>query len=180
LLPITLPVTVGLGENAAGVLNALIPVPASGGELRPLRSRPIDSYEPVAIFNGRCSVEPQSIRTTLFPCSRLWSSSCLGGRTCDQGASSRGPRFTYGCSRYVFQLGYPLLIPLIVAPVSLFERLRSSRGSVCLSSFCGVARATPAGVAPEPLEESLTPSRVMLPYLTEALLTPLGVMLPYL
>jgi len=35
LLPITLPVTVGLGENAEGALNALVPVSASGGERRP-------------------------------------------------------------------------------------------------------------------------------------------------
>jgi len=30
-----LPVTVGLGENTAGALNALVPVPASGGGRRP-------------------------------------------------------------------------------------------------------------------------------------------------
>jgi len=41
---------------------------------------------------------------------------------------------------------------------------------LCWSSFRGVARATPTGVAPEPLEESLTPSRVMLRNPTEALL----------
>jgi len=70
----------------------------------------------------------------------------------------------------VCRFGYPLLIPSTVAPESLFERLRSSRGSTYWSSFRGVARATPAGVAPEPLEESLTPSRVMLPNLMEALL----------
>jgi len=35
LLPITLPVTVGLSENATGALNALVPVPASGGGRRP-------------------------------------------------------------------------------------------------------------------------------------------------
>ena len=35
LLPITLPVTDGLGENAAGALNAMVPVPASGGGRRP-------------------------------------------------------------------------------------------------------------------------------------------------
>jgi hypothetical protein len=135
-----------------------------------LRSRPVDSYEPVSIFNGRCSVEPQLIRTTLFLCLRLWTPSYLDNRTCDRGASSRGPRFTYGCSRYVRWLGYPLLIPSTVALEFLFERLRSSRGSSCWSRLRGVARATPPGVAPEPLEESLTPSRVMLPNLTEALL----------
>ena len=31
LFPVTLPVTDGLGENAAGALNALVPVPVSGG-----------------------------------------------------------------------------------------------------------------------------------------------------
>ena len=35
LFPITLPVTDGLGENAAGALNALVPVHASGGGRRP-------------------------------------------------------------------------------------------------------------------------------------------------
>ena len=35
LLPVTLPVTVGLGENAAGALNALVPVPTLGGGWRP-------------------------------------------------------------------------------------------------------------------------------------------------
>ena len=34
----------------------------------------------------------------------------VDNRACDRGASSRGPRFTYGCSRDVHQLGYPLLI----------------------------------------------------------------------
>jgi len=35
LLPITFPMTVGLGESTAGALNALVPVPASGGGWRP-------------------------------------------------------------------------------------------------------------------------------------------------
>jgi len=35
LFPITLPVTDRLGENAAGALNALVPMPASGGGQRP-------------------------------------------------------------------------------------------------------------------------------------------------
>ena len=33
LLPITLPVIVRIGENALGALDALVPVPASGGVL---------------------------------------------------------------------------------------------------------------------------------------------------
>ena len=39
-----------------------------------MRSRPFDSYELVSVFDDRRSVEPQSIRTMLFPCSRLWAS----------------------------------------------------------------------------------------------------------
>ena len=35
LLPITVPVTDRLGENAAGALNTLVPVYASGGRRRP-------------------------------------------------------------------------------------------------------------------------------------------------
>jgi len=66
-------------------------------------------------------------------------------RACGRGASSWGPRFTYGCSRQVRQLGYPLLIPSTVAPESLFERLRSGRGSSYWSRFRGVVRATPRG-----------------------------------
>jgi len=34
-----LPVTCGLGENAAGALNALVPVPGSGGGWRPCARR---------------------------------------------------------------------------------------------------------------------------------------------
>ena len=52
LFPITLPVTVRLGENAAGALNALVPVPASGGGRRP------------------CA-RGLSIRTSLFPYSTV-------------------------------------------------------------------------------------------------------------
>ena len=39
MFPITLPVTCGLGENAAGALNALVPVPVSGGGRRPCARR---------------------------------------------------------------------------------------------------------------------------------------------
>ena len=53
LFPITLPVTDGFGENAAGALNALVPMPASGGGRRPCaRGLPIRtslfSYSTVA------------------------------------------------------------------------------------------------------------------------------------
>ena len=39
MFPITLPVTGVLGENATGALNALVPVPASGGGRRPCARR---------------------------------------------------------------------------------------------------------------------------------------------
>ena len=41
LFPITLPVTVRLGESAAGALNALVPVPASCGGRRPHARGPL-------------------------------------------------------------------------------------------------------------------------------------------
>jgi len=139
--PITLSVTDGLGDNAAGALNALILVPVSGGGRCPCARafRFVRAY-----FRIRRSpvVEPQLIRTTLFPCSRLRTSITVratGGRLVG------GPRFTNGCSRHVHQLGYNLLIPLTVAPESLFERLRSGRGSSYWSSFRGGARVTPRG-----------------------------------
>ena len=64
LPPITLPVTVGLGENTAGALNALVPVPASGGGRRPCARRlPIRSslfpYSTVA--GARALVDSQDV-----------------------------------------------------------------------------------------------------------------------
>ena len=52
MFPITLLVTDGLGENAPGALNALVPVPASGDGRRP------------------CA-RGLSIRTSLFPYSTV-------------------------------------------------------------------------------------------------------------
>jgi len=69
----------------------------------------------------------------------------------------------YGQSRYVCQLGYPLLIPSTVAPESPFERLRSSGGYIFVVEVPWGRASDPAGVAPEPLEEFLTPSRVISP-----------------
>jgi len=146
LLPITLPVTVGLGENTAGTLNALVLVPASGGGWRPCsrgllictslsRIRQlsfsqawVDSHDPFSVFEAMVVIA-------------FWQSRVRTGGT----------------------------TPSTVAPESLLERLRSSRGYFRRSSFRGVAQATPAGVAPEPLEESLAPSRVMLPFGMETL-----------
>jgi len=56
-----------------------------------------------------------------------------------------------GFFRYECWLGYPLLTPSTVAPESLLERLRSSRGSYVGRVSMEVARATSVGVALEPL-----------------------------
>jgi len=70
LLPITLPVSVRLGKDVAGTLNALVPVPTSGGGQRPcargllIRTiqfhirwspaarAPIDSHDPFSVFEA--------------------------------------------------------------------------------------------------------------------------------
>ena len=77
--------TDGLGENAAGALNALVPMPTSGGGRHPC-------------------VEDLLIRTSLFPYSRVTGSRApvdsndalsmfeamvVDDRACNQGASSR-------------------------------------------------------------------------------------------
>ena len=87
LFPITLPVTDGLGENAADALNALVPVPASDGGRRP------------------CA-RGLSIRTSLFPYSTVagarapvdshdalsvFEATNVHNRACGRGASSQGP-----------------------------------------------------------------------------------------
>ena len=68
MFPITLPVIGGLGENVTGALNALVPVPVSGGGRRPCARRlpicsslfpcstvsgaqaPIDSQDALSVF----------------------------------------------------------------------------------------------------------------------------------
>jgi len=60
MFPITLPVTCGLGENAAGALNALVPVPASGGGQRPCARRlPIRSslFPYSTVTGGRALID---------------------------------------------------------------------------------------------------------------------------
>ena len=79
--------TDGLGENAADTLNALVPVPASGGGRRP------------------CD-QGLSIRTSLFPYSTVagarspvdshdtlsaFEDTGVDNCACDRGASSQGP-----------------------------------------------------------------------------------------
>jgi len=85
-----------LGESAADALNALVPVPVSGGGRRP------------------CA-RGLSIRMSLFPYSTVTGARALidshdalsvfeatddDDRLCDRGASSRRPRLACGCSRH--------------------------------------------------------------------------------
>ena len=142
MFPITLPVTDGLGENAAGALNALVPVPASGGGRRPCtRGLPIRTslfpYSTVA--DARALVDSQDALS-------VFVATVVEDRAYNW-ASSWRPRHSYGCSRYAHQLGYPSSISSTVATESLFERLRSSGGSLLWSSFRG-ARERPRGGSP--------------------------------
>ena len=42
-----------------------------------------------SVFDDCCLAEPLSIRTTLFPCSRLWSTSILSDHACNRGRRVR-------------------------------------------------------------------------------------------
>jgi len=100
-----LPVTNGLGENAAGALNALVPLPASGGRRRPCaRGLPTrTSLFPYSTVAGaRALVDSQDTLS-------VFVATAVEGRAYNW-ASSWRPRLSYGCSRYAYQFGYPLLI----------------------------------------------------------------------
>ena len=99
--------TDGLGENEAGALNALVPVPTSGGGRRPCARglsirKSLFSYSTVA--GARALVDSQDV-LSVFVATIVEDRAYNWG-----GASSRRPRLSYGCSRYVHQLGYPLVI----------------------------------------------------------------------
>ena len=107
-----------------------------------LRSTPPGSLEPVSVFDGSWRSSHDRFARRLFhlwSCGRRWLCVWLIR------ASSWGPRPVYGQSRYVHQLGYPLLRSLTVAPEPPFECWRSSRGFILRSSFHGGARATLRG-----------------------------------
>jgi len=162
------PVTVELGESMAGAFNALTPVPMTDGGRR-LCARDLlirsshfrirrlsfsrasaDSHDPFSVFKAMVDI-------------MFWRLRVLAG------ASSQGPRF---CGRIVSLwalVGLPLIDTLDSSPRVSTRALALGWRLFRRWSFRGVARATPAGVAPEPLEESLTPSRVMLLFLMEVL-----------
>jgi len=146
LFPITLPVTDGLGENAAGALNALVPMPASGGVRRPCaRGLPIrTSLSPYSTVAGARALGDSQDALSVFV------ATVVEDRAYNW-ASSWRPRLSYGCSRYAHRLGYPLLISSTVALEPPFERLRSNGGSFLWTSFRGGTRATPRG-SPRALE----------------------------
>ena len=90
LLPISFPVTVGLGENATGALNALVPVPAAGGGRHDCARGSSIRTSQFPYLTVIVQSSPQSIRMTLFPYSRLWTSSCPVNSTRDQGGVESG------------------------------------------------------------------------------------------
>ena len=79
--PITLPVSVGLGGSMADALNALTPIPTTGGGGR-FCSRGPSIRSSYSHIRRSLVIELLSIRRTLFPCLR--------------------PRSTPGPSDYVF------------------------------------------------------------------------------
>ena len=82
-----LPVTDGLGENAAGGLNALVPVPASGGGRRPCaRGPPIRmSPFPYSTVVGARSLVDSCDALSVFEDTDVDNCACV------RGASSQGP-----------------------------------------------------------------------------------------
>jgi len=141
LFPITLPVTDVLGESAADALNALVPVPVSGGGRRPCARDPLIrmSLFPYSTVAGARALIDSHGALSVF------EATVVEDRAYNGGGSSRRPRLSYGCSRYVHQSWYRLRISSTVVPESPFERLRSSGGSFLWLSFRGGARATPRG-----------------------------------
>ena len=100
LFTITLPVIDGLDENAAGALNALVPVPASGGRRCPCaRGLPIRTS---LVAGARALVDSQDALS-------VFVATAVEDRAYNWSSSWR-PQLSYGCSRYAHQLGYPLLI----------------------------------------------------------------------
>jgi len=120
-----LPVSDGKGENAAGALNALVPVPASGGGRRPcVRGLPIHTslfpYSTVA--GARALVDSQDALS-------VFVATVIEDRAYNWASSWRS-RLSYGCSRYVHQLGYPLLISQVgAAPAGAAPRPLTGQGS---------------------------------------------------
>jgi len=72
------------------------------------------------------------------------------------------PRIVCESSHCECWLWYPLLTSSTVAPEPLFEHWGSNRGSFEGRVSMEVVRATPAGLAPEPLKGSWTPLRAIL------------------
>jgi len=79
LFPVTLPVTGGLGENATGALNALVPVPASGSRRRPCARRlPIRSslFPCLMVSGARVPIDSQDALS-------VFETMAVEDRTCD-------------------------------------------------------------------------------------------------
>jgi len=119
-----------------------------------------------SIFDGCHLVERLPICTTLLPCSRLWSISNFGGLACKRRCQVRASIYVWVHLLRVL-VGIPLIDTLDSSPRFSTRALALEQTLSRWSSFRGFARATPAGLAAEPLEESLTPLRVTLIFLME-------------
>jgi len=144
-------VTDGLGENAAGALNALVPVPASGGGRCPCaRGLPIRTslflYSTVAGARALVdSLDVLSVFETMVV--ELDASTCV--------------RILSICTL----VWVPLTDILDSSPRVYIRELALEWRLFLVVEFLWGHASDPAGVAPEPLEEFLTPSRVILPNL---------------
>ena len=125
-----------------------------------LRSRPSDSYEPVSVFDG----------------SRRSSPGRFTGRSFRvRGYGRRGPCVQLGveldASTFIWMLSIctsvrvPLTDILDSSPRVSIRALALGWRLFFVVEFSWGRGSDPARVAPEPLEEFLTPSRVILPIL---------------
>jgi len=153
-------VTDGLGENATGALNALVPVPASGSGRRPCaRGLPI--------------------RTSLFPYSTVAGARARvdsqDARFCVRDYFRRGPCTQLGveldaltCIRILsicISVRVPITDILDSSPRVSIRALVLEWRLFLVVKFPWGRASDPVGVAPEPSEEFLTHSRVILPNL---------------
>ena len=156
--PITLPVTDGLGENAAGALNALVPVPASGGGRRPC-ARGLSIHTSLFPYS---TVAGARAPVDLYDALSAFEATGVDNCACDRGASSQGPLICVRVLSSCALVRVPLTDTLdsshrvSIRALARVEALligRDSRG----------ARERPRGGSPRALGGILTPSRVMLP-----------------
>jgi len=141
LFPITLPVTDGLGENAASTLNVLVPVPTSGGGRRPctrglLIRTSLFPYSTVA--GARAPVDSQDALS-------VFVATVVEDRAYNWGAvEPEASTFVRMLSLYT-SVRVPLTDILDSSPRVSIRALALEWRLFLWSSFRGGARATPRG-----------------------------------